>query len=74
MNAWYASRAAGTNRIHAGSMGGQLATVAENVPAFLAAAIFSGTSQRETYQAKRGESAGSRVTAKHQRIKSTASF
>lgn len=48
MNARYASRAAGTNRIQAGSMGGHLAMLSENVPAFLAAAIFSGTRQRET--------------------------
>lgn len=48
MNARYASRAAGTNRIQAGSMGGHLAMISEKFPAFLAAAIFSGTRQRDT--------------------------
>lgn len=64
----------GTRRTQAGSIGGQLATWSAKVPAFFAAAIFSGTAQRETYQLKRGESAGSLATARTQRIKSRASF
>lgn len=63
LNSSQAASAAGTNRIHAGSMGGQLATRAGNVPFCFARAIFSGTAQRETYQLNRGESAGSRATA-----------
>lgn len=55
-NTRQASSAGGTSLIHAGSSGGQLATRAAKVPLFLAAAIFSGTAQRETYQQKRGES------------------
>lgn len=48
VKARYASRASGTKRTQAGSIGGQLAVASVNVPAFLAAAIFSGTRQRDT--------------------------
>lgn len=48
IKARYASSAAGTRRIHPGSIGGQFAVSWSKVPACLAAAIFSGTLQRET--------------------------
>lgn len=63
LNSSQAASAAGTNLTQAGSMGGQLRVRSSNVPAFLAVAILSGTAQRETYQLKRGESAGRRATA-----------
>lgn len=69
----HSSSAAGTRRIHAGSIGGQLRIELSNVPAALARAIFSGTAHRETYHAKRGESAGSFATAKVHRMMSSAS-
>lgn len=44
-------------------MGGQFRVDSSNVPFSLARAIFSGMHHRETYQLKRGESAGSLATA-----------
>ena len=63
MNCRYSASAAGTKRIHAGSIGGQFLVDSLKVPLAFAAAILSGTTQRETYQLKRGESAGSLATA-----------
>lgn len=63
MKSRYACKAVGTNRIQAGSIGGQFWVDCSNVPFSLARAIFSGTHHRETYQLKRGESAGSLATA-----------
>lgn len=63
LKASQAASAAGTKRDHAGSIGGHFAVSSAKVPLCFARAIFSGTAQRETYQLKRGESAGSLATA-----------
>lgn len=59
----HSSRAPGANRIHAGSIGGQLAIRSAKVPSAFALEILRGTSHLDTYHAKRGESAGIFETA-----------